>query len=40
MPCEAEVADLELLTITDEQVLRFDVSVQHVEGVHVGQSLE
>lgn len=40
MSCKSEVADLEFLAITDQQVLWFDVSVQHVEGVHIGQSLQ
>jgi hypothetical protein len=40
LPCEAKVADLQLLAVTDQQVLGLDVAVQQVVGVHVRQSLQ
>lgn len=40
LPSKAEIANLQLLLITYQQVLRFDVAMQHVLAMHVRQSLE
>lgn len=40
LPSKAKIANLQFLLITYQQVLRFDIAVQHVLTVHVRQSLQ
>lgn len=40
LPSKAEIANFQLLLIAYQQVLRFDIAVQHVLIMHVRQSLQ